>query len=317
MTIPGKHGRTDMKYIKLTIDAAGTGIEEITGWLAGEGITAVEIVDPETVQEIISKKAIYKWDFLDSKLIQRRKERPAVIVYLDDEQENEQRISEITSRFGEDNVTREDTDDSQWKYSYKEHFHTVDLTADIIVRPSWEDAKPAEEGKKVIDLDPGMAFGTGTHETTSMCARLMEEAGCEGKKILDAGTGSGILAITAVLLGSSEVMGIDIDPEAVDSAEKNVEKNGCSGIVKIKQADLKKGMDFRADVIVANLVAELIASLAAEVAGHLTPGGIFISSGILSEKRQMVTDVLQQNDFRIIKIMDEGGWSAIEAEYEH
>lgn len=201
-------------------------------------------------------------------------------------------------------------DDGQWKDSYKEHFKTIDLTDNIIVKPSWEPV-PENNTKKILELDPGMAFGTGDHATTSMCAVLMDEAGCEGKKVLDIGTGSGILAIAADLLGASDILGVDIDPSAVEVAIENAEVNGCGDNVRFIEGDLTKGIDFRADIVVANLMAEMVVMLISSVREHMLPEGVFISSGILVEKKDMVIKALDKAGFETVKVMKKGEWCAI------
>ena len=156
-----------------------------------------------------------------------------------------------------------------------------------------------------------MAFGTGDHATTSMCAVLMDEAGCEGKKVLDIGTGSGILAIAADLLGASDILGVDIDPSAVEVAIENAEVNGCGDNVRFIEGDLTKGIDFRADIVVANLMAEMVVMLISSVKEHMLPEGVFISSGILVEKKDMVIEALDKAGFETVKVMKKGEWCAI------
>lgn len=203
-------------------------------------------------------------------------------------------------------------DDQEWMNSYKDHFKTIDLTDHIIVKPSWEDV-PEGNTKQVLELDPGMAFGTGDHETTSMCAVLMDEVGCEGKDVLDVGTGSGILAIAADLLGAKEILGVDIDPIAVEVAIENGKINKCGDNVKFIEGDLTKGIDFKGDIVVANLMAEMVVMLTKAVKNHMKPGAVFISSGILVEKKNLVLDALKEVGLEPIKIIDKGDWSAIAA----
>ena len=165
----------------------------------------------------------------------------------------------------------------------------------------------------MLELDPGMAFGTGDHETTSMCAVLMDEVSCEGKDVLDVGTGSGILAIAADLLGANEILGVDIDPIAVEVAIENGKINNCGDNVKFIEGDLTKGIDFKADIVVANLMAEMVVMLTKAVKNHMKAGSVFISSGILVEKKDMVIEALKEVGLEPFKIIDKGDWSAIAA----
>jgi len=203
-------------------------------------------------------------------------------------------------------------DDESWKENWSEHFKRVQLTDSLEVKSTlaYPDAIPDAQ---TIVLDPGMAFGTGTHETTALCAILMDKYRCKGKIVLDIGCGSGILSIAAARLGSQKVIGVDIDPIAVETAHENVLRNQCKEWVTILEGDLTKGLDLKAQIVVANLVAQVIIELAASVKPCLAGGGIFISSGILLEKKAAVVSALDQQGFEIIEILEKGDWCAIAA----
>jgi len=164
-------------------------------------------------------------------------------------------------------------------------------------------------------MDPGMAFGTGTHESTYLCAALIREADCFGKKIIDAGCGSGILSIAAALMGSSRVLAVDIDPEAVRVAEENIRENNLEHIIEVRKTDIMEDLAFKADIIVGNLLAEIIVKLTEKVKNDLEPGGIFIASGILTEKKEMVIKELTRQGFCIKKILEKGEWCAVSGQY--
>ncbi len=310
-----------MRYLQTQIYTTDTGIEELTGLLMRFNIDQTVVESPETAHEILDKKHDYEWDYVDEDFIDDNAE-PKITFYLTDDEDGrkllnmvKEAVIHMAKEDGEGVLGRLEiettvVDDSQWKDSYKEHFKTIDLTDNIIVKPSWEPV-PENNTKKVLELDPGMAFGTGDHATTSMCAVLMDEAGCEGKKVLDIGTGSGILAIAADLLGASDILGVDIDPSAVEVAIENAEANGCGDNVRFIEGDLTKGIDFRADIVVANLMAEMVVMLISSVRKHLLPEGVFISSGILVEKKDMVIEALDKAGFETVKVMEKGEWCAI------
>ena len=296
-----------MKYYMVTIPTKDT--EKTTARLIDMAIYSMQIEDPADLRDIIENQSQYNWDFVDPELVREELEQePRVIVFFETKEEAENLAGEF------ENATVTEQDDEEWKNKYKEHFKSLKLTDDIAVIPSWE-KRPGGD-IKVIDLDPGMAFGTGAHETTSMCARLLEMYGCENKKILDVGTGSGILAIAAALMGCTNVLGVDIDDTAVEVAKENVEKNGLADVINIRKGDLAKGIDYTADMVVANIIAELVIELAGSVKDHLVPGGKFISSGILKEKCEMVETALKDLGFIIDDVMTEGDWCAIGAHYE-
>lgn len=209
-------------------------------------------------------------------------------------------------------------DDSEWLYKWQEHFRPAKVGERIVVKPGWEDYEPAD-GELVIEMDPGMAFGSGLHETTSMCIRALEkELGVYDParyplKVLDVGTGTGILAMAAVLLGADEALGIDIDDEAVRVSKENISRNGLEGRISIKRGNLMDGIGYDADIIVANLMADLVMMLSPAAAAQLKPGGIYITSGILDIKEETVAEAVRAAGFTIREIMADGEWRAIVA----
>lgn len=312
-----------MKYLQVTIFTSEYAIEEVTGLLLSMGIYETVVDDPQTAIDLLEKKNDYDWDYVSDDFVDKDAE-PTITFYLDDNNQSLSLIDEIKDKLkdmkqihdknqmGRLDVEVATIDDQEWMNSYKDHFKTIDLTDHIIVKPSWEDV-PEGNTKQVLELDPGMAFGTGDHETTSMCAVLMDEVGCEGKDVLDVGTGSGILAIAADLLGAKEILGVDIDPIAVEVAIENGKINKCGDNVKFIEGDLTKGIDFKGDIVVANLMAEMVVMLTKAVKNHMKPGAVFISSGILVEKKNLVLDALKEVGLEPIKIIDKGDWSAIAA----
>ena len=213
-------------------------------------------------------------------------------------------------------------DDSEWLYKWQEHFKPTKVGERIVVKPGWEDYEAAE-GELVIEMDPGMAFGSGLHETTSMCIKALEKelGGSERSydpshypiKVLDVGTGTGILAMAAVLLGADEALGIDIDNEAVRVANENIVKNGLEGRISIRHGNLMDGVDYEPDIIVANLMADLVIMLSPAAASQLRPGGIYITSGILDIKEDVVKQAIEDAGFDIIEVLADGEWRAIAA----
>ncbi len=296
-----------MKYYQVIITTEDT--ESVIEELAGLDIFEYQIEDPADLREIMDNKSEYDWDFIDEDLVKNELTMmPRVNVFFEDAG----RAAQVASKFIDAEIRT--IDDADWKEKYKEQFKALALTENIVVCPSWEEVP--EGDYIIISLDPGMAFGTGDHATTSMCAQLMEKWGCEGKKVLDVGTGSGILAIAAALMGASDVLGIDIDDDAVAVANENVAKNGCSDKIKIVKGDLTEGVDYEADLVVANIIAELVIELAKDIKKHLKPGGPFICSGILVEKSEMVTNALLDLGFQVDDIFMSDDWCAIGAHYE-
>ena len=204
-------------------------------------------------------------------------------------------------------------DDSEWKDNWKAYFKPARISDRIVVKPTWESYERNGD-ELIIEIDPGMAFGTGTHPTTSLCVKLLEKY-IESPEdvVLDVGCGSGILSIASALLGVKKTVGVEIDPVAVDVARENVERNRLADRVEVLRGDLTKGLDLKADIVVANLMADLVMMLSADVAKHLRGKSVYISSGILIEKQEQVAGAIRDCGFRILEILEEGEWCAIAA----
>lgn len=319
-----------MKYIEIDIETTSAGIEAVVSALLAIGITDTVVEDPRDIEDLMDKKQTYDWDYLDDEVIAKLQDAPKVTVYLEDSEENRRQIQAVQTAmeelskgvrrgdfgdaadFGSLRVVSSFDDDSEWKDKWKEYFKPSRIANTIVVKPTWEEYS-RKEGELVIEIDPGMAFGTGTHETTSLCVQMLEAYQKKGDKVLDVGCGSGILSIAAALLGAEDVLAVDIDPVAVEVAQENIALNQVSAVCRAAYGDLTKGIDYRADIVVANLMADLVMMLAADVAEHMTEEGLFISSGILVEKEELVAGCLRSKGFSIVEIREDGGWCCIVA----
>jgi len=321
-----------MKYIEFKVHASRQGIEQVTALFLTKGIDQVSIRDPEDISDIMEEKQEYEWDYVNDELKEELEREPEISAYFEDTPENRELVQqlkiavmmlksrELEGIYGWDvdfgRLYAEDIliDDEAWKDKWKENFKPVRITEHLVVKPTWEDYE-ASDGDKVIEIDPGMAFGTGTHETTSLCLRLMEKyiGNAEAGKVLDVGCGSGILSIAAAVMGCEQVLAVDIDEDAVRTAEENIRINGVADTVQAVQGDLIKGIDFKADMIVANLMAELVVMLSESAMAHMKKGGIFISSGILTEKRDMAVEAIKKAGFKIEEVVEDGEWCAVAA----
>ncbi|MBR4861104.1 MAG: 50S ribosomal protein L11 methyltransferase [Firmicutes bacterium] len=319
-----------MKYIQADIHVNREGIEPVLTALMNVDIMDTVVEDPADIADLLDKDQDWEWDYVDDSVIEMQNAEPKVTVYMEDDEEGRRKLAALqgaieelkadaaAGAYGEDvdlgplTVDVYVEDDSEWKDNWKEFFKPKKVGKRIVVKPTWYDYEK-EEGDLVIEIDPGMAFGTGTHETTSLCLRLMEDYMADGDKVLDVGCGSGILAIAGALLGSPEVLGVEIDPVAVEIAQENLELNGVTDVARAQYGDLTKGIDFKAEIVVANLMADLVMMLSADVAKHILPGGKYISSGILVEKRDQVAAVIRDCGFDIVEIREDGMWCAIVA----
>ena len=324
-----------MKYLELVIHTTEEGLEPVEACLMEMGFTDMVVNDPSDLQDLMNKKHDYDWDYIGDEVFGLAEEEPTVTLYFDGEETGNGyqlaqevdlaieglRQAMMNGEYGEDadfgplTVTTSLHDDSEWKDNWKEYFKPSRVSGRILVCPTWEEYElSAEEkaaGVRILRIDPGMAFGTGTHETTSLCLKAMEKYLAPGMSVLDVGCGSGILAIAADLLGAGDVLGIEIDPVAVDVARENLELNGCGENVRVIEGDLTKGVDYKAELVVANLMADLVEMLSPDVRRHMKPGAKYISSGIIDEKLEEVAEAVKACGFEIEEIKEDGMWRAI------
>lgn len=210
-------------------------------------------------------------------------------------------------------VTYERLDEQDWAEAWKEYFWPEKITDTIVVKPSWREY-PAGPHDIVLEIDPGMAFGTGTHPTTSLCIRMLETHLNPGDTFLDVGTGSGILMIAAAKLNAETVCGVDNDEVAVSVAETNLRANRIAdNRFKLTTGNLVDGQTRVFDVVAANILAEIILDLLPEVSAVLKSSGIFICSGIISAKKDRVLSSLLQHHFSVLEVLEKEDWVAIAA----
>ena len=221
---------------------------------------------------------------------------------------------------GEGSIVVSETEDKDWLNNWKEFFHQFYID-DLLVTPSWEEVKPEDADKKVLHIDPGTAFGTGMHETTQLCIRQLKKYITPETLLLDVGTGSGILAIVSLMYGIKGAVGTDLDPCAVEAVRENMEVNGVASdsfemmignIISDKEIQERVGYD-KYDIVVANILAEVLLPLTPVVKQHLKKGGIYITSGIIAEKEQLVTDAIKAAGMEVLEVTRQNEWVSVTA----
>lgn len=253
-------------------------------------------------------------DLIEENLREKSKEIVRVHLYISPD-ENADKIKEnINDKLNEAGIEYRifvgSVQQEDWETAWKRYYHVLEIGKKIAVVPSWE----AYEGDRVqLVLDPGMAFGTGTHETTFLCLELLDELVRGGERVLDIGTGSGILAIAALLLGAESALGVDIDPMCVRVAGENARRNGVQERFAIEAGDLAAKAKGKYDIITANIVADAVTRLAPDAAGRLAKGGTFIASGIIEERAEEVGASLEAAGLKVREVRRANGWVALVA----
>ncbi|MBQ4551585.1 MAG: 50S ribosomal protein L11 methyltransferase [Clostridia bacterium] len=306
-----------MDWIEITIATNTEGADIVSEALMRQGAVGTQIIDRNDVPD--PDKPNGYWELIDRKMLDEMPEEVQVKAWFTSVEELRglqnclNALPELTGMdLGTLKVSQEGVHEQDWAECWKQYYKPFRAGERLVIKPSWENWEE-QEGDLIIELDPGMAFGTGTHETTSMCVELIEKH-YHGGKMLDVGTGSGILAIAAAKLGAHDVLGVDIDPMAVQVAIENVEKNHLSDKIKIVEGDLVKGLeDADCDFAVANILADVIKLLAAPLRSHLTENATFVCSGILAEREKEVTEILKVNGYRIFDRIQKGDWVALAA----
>ena len=311
-----------MKWTEVLIKVDPQAVEAVTDILYGLGAQGVAIDEPVDVEKL-REDELY-WDYIDEKLLENDTEETKIMAYFSEEETNlpekiaviREKIRNLTEfglSIGSGTVELSNVNQEDWESAWKQYFKPVHVTDRIVVKPEWEEYSP-QEGEIVIEIDPGMAFGTGTHETTSMCINQIEKNLKAGDRVIDIGSGSGILSMAAVLLGAEKATGVDLDPVAVRVALENVELNNLQDKIDILHGNLTDVIREKADIVVANIMADIILMLLEDVREFIKDDGLFISSGIIQEKRAAVEARLLEKNFSIVEVETKGEWCAITAQ---
>lgn len=241
---------------------------------------------------------------------------PAIIEAVKEELQSISAYCEI----GEGSITVDETEDLDWINNWKQYFHQFYID-DLLVIPSWEKVKQADQGKMILHIDPGTAFGTGMHETTQLCIRQLKKYITPDTELLDVGTGSGILAILSLMFGAKEAVGTDLDPCAVEAVRENMESNHVDSdkftmmignIIDDKTIQDKVGYECY-DIVVANILADVLVPLTPVIIHQMKKGGIYITSGIIGDKEQAVTDAVKAAGLEILEVTYQGEWVSVTA----
>lgn len=307
-----------MKWNEVKIETASEAVEAVANILMEAGASGVAIEDSLDVEnfksdpygEILTKEdfttieegAIVMAYFPETIFL------PEILPFI---KERVTKLPEFGLAIGKNIVTVSEVEESNWATAWKKYYHPVRITRLLTVVPSWESYQTSDPLEKIITLDPGMAFGTGTHPTTSLTLQALESTLRGGETLLDVGTGSGVLSIAAKHLGAKEVYAYDLDEVAVRSAKENMDLNEVAKDVHVSANDLLKGIEIESDVIVANILADIILLMIPDAWRLLKQTGTLIVSGIIEEKKEMVLTAMEEQGFVVDQLFQQKDWYAI------
>ncbi|MEA4848548.1 MAG: 50S ribosomal protein L11 methyltransferase [Clostridiaceae bacterium] len=309
-----------MKYIELQVVTTTAASDAVSEILYEAGADGVLIEDPNDLKAL--NKDEKSWDYIEEELINLLGEDARVKGYFPSGEFGEAELKSVAERVeklgefgldkGKGTVTAREVSDEDWADAWKKYYKPVKVGERVVIKPTWEEYR-AEADEVIVELDPGMAFGTGTHETTVMCVKLLEKYVKGGITVFDVGCGSGILGITAAKLGAEKVVCVDIDEVSCKVSRENAAVNKVSGRLDIRCGNLLDVISGKADIIIANIIADIIISFSGDAMRYLSGDGIFISSGIIRDRRDDVLKKLREEGFKVLEVLEMGEWCAIAA----
>lgn len=315
-----------MKWNKYTLKTLTEAEDIVIATLAEVGIQGVEIEDKQPLTEEDKEQM-----FVDIMPIMGEDDGIAFLsFYLEPDEDNEgilarakEELEDLRSfmDIGEATITASETEDKDWINNWKQYFKQF-YVDDILIIPSWEEVKEEDKDKLIIHIDPGTAFGTGMHETTQLCIRQLRKHVKPGDEILDVGTGSGILSILALKFGAGHALGTDLDPCAVPAVEENKEVNDIpkeafdmliGNIIDDKAVQDRAGYE-KYDIVAANILADVLIPLTPVIVNQMKPGAVYITSGILDVKEEVVKEAVEAAGLTVLEITHQGEWVSITAQ---
>ena len=314
-----------MKWNKFTLKTRSEVEDIVISTLADVGIEGVEIQDKQPLTESDKQQMFVDImpDIPDDDGI------AYLNFYLDVDEDKEKVLADVRAALaemqefldlGECSITESETEDKDWINNWKQYFKQF-YVDDILIIPSWEEVKPEDKDKMIIHIDPGTAFGTGMHETTQLCIRQLKKYVTKDTELLDVGTGSGILSIIALKLGARHAVGTDLDPCAVPAVEENKEVNGIpveafdmmiGNIIDDKEVQDKVGYE-KYDIVTANILADVLVPLTPVIVHQMKPGAIYITSGILDVKEEVVKEAVIAAGLEVVEVTHQGEWVSVTA----
>lgn len=318
-----------MDWIKVTVYTTTDGIEPVSGRLMQLGITGLVIEDESEFNEFLEETRD-TWDYVDEDLVKAMSGETRVIAYVSDDISGRELLTGIKGSmaelsemdegktYGRLAVEIEGTKTEDWANAWRKYFHTMEVGEKILIKPQWEEITEPTD-RVVFNINPGMSFGTGSHETTQLCLTQLEKYITPGCRMLDLGCGSGILSVVSLLLGAESAVAVDIDPNCIDTAYENSDMNGIdrnrykviSGNVVTDPQVKEIISENKYEVVAANIVADVIIGLTPVVRQYMTDDGVFITSGIIDGRQDEVKAALIDNGFTVCGMERRKDWWSI------
>jgi ribosomal protein L11 methyltransferase len=319
-----------VEWIEVKISTTAEGIEPLTGVLYDMGISGIIISDKDDFAEFLENNRKY-WDYVDEELEKLKEADSSITFYLSDDAVGAETLALVKSamtglkktdsegEYGKLDVIVANVKDEDWSENWKKYFHPLPLGERVLIVPEWEQENLENpENRVVFTINPGMSFGTGSHESTQMCIEEIEKVVKNGDRILDLGCGSGILSVIALLLGADSAVAVDIDDKAVEVAFANLKLNKLDeGRMKGYAGDITSDEDLRGkiggdyEIVVANIVSDVIIAIAPYIRGFMKEGATFICSGIINERQSEVKSALETAGLEVVDVRVRNEWSAI------
>ncbi|APB31939.1 50S ribosomal protein L11 methyltransferase [Vagococcus teuberi] len=307
-----------MKWNQLSVITSSEAVEAVSSILMEAGANGVAIEDS---MDLVNFESDPFGEILDKETFSHRKEGAEVIAYFPETlflpeiiPSIQLKVEELTTfglDIGKHSITASEVEESDWATAWKKYYHPVNISRYLTIVPEWQDYTPNNPDEHIIYLDPGMAFGTGTHPTTRLTLQALEVTLRGGETVLDVGTGSGVLSIASKFLGAKDVYAYDLDEVAVNSAKENMALNPIATDVHVSANDLLNGVDKKADVIVANILADIIVLMLKDAHRCLKDDGTLIISGIIEDKVPMILEELEKESFVVDQLFKQKDWYAI------
>lgn len=310
-----------MKWAEIVIHTTSAGSDIMSELLLEINAAGTVIEDNADVE--LNRGKCGDWDYIDQSVIDQFPDEVLVKGYISDDDQLGSYVERLKSRI--DEIKRLDlegfdigsgqidvkiVDDQDWANEWKKYFKPFRLGKSLVIKPSWE-PYAAKKDDVILEIDPGMAFGTGTHETTQLCLMMIEDNLKKGCLVIDVGCGTGILGIAAALLGAREVLAIDRDPACITASERNIEHNCVEQAVTAVEGDLLKEKDCRADMIIINIIADVIIGFLEQASRFLNEDGVIICSGIIRDRLDDVRASARKHGFKVMDERTAGEWAAM------